>query len=65
MKKITAMIIALVLVTSFFAWRTHGKILMPQNITNIIAQNAYVFCPPNVFITGGPEEVQPAVEEIV
>ena len=37
------MIIALVLVTSFFAWRTHGKILMPQNITNIIAQNAYVF----------------------
>ena len=37
------MIIALVLVTSFFAWRTHGKILMPQNITNIISQNAYVF----------------------
>ena len=37
------MIIALVLVTSFFAWRTNGKILMPQNITNIIAQNAYVF----------------------
>ncbi len=37
------MIIALVLVTAFFAWRTHGKILMPQNITNIIAQNAYVF----------------------
>ena len=37
------MIIALVLVTGFFAWRTNGKILMPQNITNIIAQNAYVF----------------------
>ena len=36
-------IIALVLVTSFFAWRTGGKILLPQNITNIISQNAYVF----------------------
>ena len=37
------MIIALVLVTAFFTWRTSGKILMPQNITNIISQNAYVF----------------------
>ena len=37
------MIIALLLVTAFFAWRTGGKILLPQNITNIIAQNAYVF----------------------
>ena len=37
------MIIALVLVTAFFGWRTGGKILMPQNITNIISQNAYVF----------------------
>ncbi|MBR6114790.1 MAG: sugar ABC transporter permease [Oscillospiraceae bacterium] len=37
------MIIALVLVTGFFTWRTNGKILMPQNITNIISQNAYVF----------------------
>ena len=37
------MIIALVLVTAFFFWRTEGKILMPQNITNIISQNAYVF----------------------
>ncbi len=37
------MIIALVLVTLFFTWRTEGKILMPQNITNIISQNAYVF----------------------
>ena len=37
------MIIALVLVTGFFAWRTNGKILMTQNITNIISQNAYVF----------------------
>lgn len=37
------MIIALLLVTAFFAWRTGGKILLPQNITNIISQNAYVF----------------------
>ena len=37
------MIIALVLVTAFFAWQTDGKILLPQNITNIISQNAYVF----------------------
>lgn len=37
------MIIALVLVAGFFAWRTNGKILLPQNITNIISQNAYVF----------------------
>ncbi|MBR2582549.1 MAG: sugar ABC transporter permease [Oscillospiraceae bacterium] len=37
------MIIALILVTAFFAWRTDGKILLPQNITNIISQNAYVF----------------------
>ena len=29
-----------------------------------IAQSAYVFCPPNVFISGGPEEVQTTVEEI-
>lgn len=37
------MIIALVLVTGFFTLRTNGKILLPQNITNIISQNAYVF----------------------
>ncbi|MDO5455945.1 MAG: sugar ABC transporter permease [Eubacteriales bacterium] len=37
------MIIALVLVTAFFVWKTNGKILLPQNITNIISQNAYVF----------------------
>ncbi len=41
-KKYT-MIIVLVLVTAFFAWRTGGKILLPQNISNLIAQNAYVF----------------------
>lgn len=37
------MIIVLVLVTAFFTWKTGGKILLPQNITNLIAQNAYVF----------------------
>ena len=37
------MVLILVLVVAFFAWRTDGKLLMPQNITNILAQNAYVF----------------------
>lgn len=41
-KKYT-MIIVLVLVTLFFAWRTGGKILLPQNVSNLISQNAYVF----------------------
>lgn len=37
------MILVLVLVTLFFTWGTQGKILYPQNITNLISQNAYVF----------------------
>lgn len=37
------MIIVTVLVTAFFAIQTQGKILLPQNISNLIAQNAYVF----------------------
>lgn len=37
------MILILLLVVAFFAIQTGGKILQPQNITNIIAQNAYVF----------------------
>jgi len=41
-KKYT-MIIVLVLVTAFFAWKTGGKILQAQNVSNLIAQNAYVF----------------------
>ena len=41
-KKYT-MIIVLLLVTAFFAWKTGGKILLPQNINNLIAQNAYVY----------------------
>lgn len=41
-KKYT-MIIALVLVVVFFSITTSGKLLLPQNITNLIAQNAYVY----------------------
>ena len=41
-KKYT-MVLILVLVVAFFAITTGGKILLPQNITNLIAQNAYVF----------------------
>ena len=37
------MIIVLVLVTLYFTLGTKGKILQPNNITSIIAQNAYVF----------------------
>ncbi len=37
------MILALVVVTAFFAIRTGGKTLFPANINNLIAQNAYVF----------------------
>ena len=37
------MVIILVLVVAFFTIKSGGKILLPQNITNIIAQNAYVF----------------------
>jgi putative multiple sugar transport system permease protein len=42
MKKYT-MIFVLLLVTAFFAWGTDGKILLPQNVSNLISQNAYVF----------------------
>ena len=41
--KKNTMIIALVLVTAFFTWRTGGNMLLPQNVFNLIAQNAYVF----------------------
>ena len=41
-KKYT-MVLILVLVVLFFTITTGGKILLPQNITNLIAQNAYVF----------------------
>lgn len=41
-KKYT-MIIVLIIVTSFFAWRTGGAILLPMNVSSLISQNAYVF----------------------
>lgn len=37
------MVLVLVLVSLFFTWQTNGKILLPQNINNLFAQNAYVF----------------------
>ncbi len=37
------MVIALVVVVLFFQARTGGSILLPQNINNLISQNAYVF----------------------
>ncbi len=38
-----AMIIVLIVVTAFFAWKTDGAILLPMNISSFISQNAYVF----------------------
>ncbi len=38
-----AMAIVLVLVIALFAALTQGKILYPQNFTNLLSQNAYVF----------------------
>ena len=40
--KKNTMIMALVLLTVYFAWQTGGAILAPQNINNLIAQNSYV-----------------------
>jgi len=42
LKKYT-MVIALVIVALFFQHQTGGSILLPQNINNLISQNAYVF----------------------
>ena len=41
--KKNTMIIVLVIVLAFFAWRTGGAILLPMNVSNLISQNAYVF----------------------
>ncbi|MDE6635041.1 MAG: sugar ABC transporter permease, partial [Lachnospiraceae bacterium] len=41
-KKYT-MILALVIVIIFFSIATGGKLLIPQNIANLVAQNAYVY----------------------
>lgn len=40
--KKNTMLVALVVVALFFAWKTDGVIFDPQNITNLIAQNGYV-----------------------
>ncbi len=37
------MLIILVLVVAFFTLGTDGKLLLAQNVTNLISQNAYVF----------------------
>lgn len=42
LKKYT-MVIVLIVITLFFAWKTGGKMLLPQNVNNLLAQNAYVF----------------------
>ena len=42
LKKYT-MVLVLILLVVFFSFTTGGKILLPQNINNIISQNAYVF----------------------
>lgn len=42
LKKYT-MVIALVVVVLFFTWQTQGRMLLPQNVNNLISQNAYVF----------------------
>jgi len=41
-KKYT-MIIVLILVLAFFAFKTKGAILLPMNVSSLISQNAYVF----------------------
>ena len=42
LKKYT-MVIVLALVIILFTVNTGGKMLLPQNVNNLIAQNAYVF----------------------
>lgn len=42
LKKYT-MVLVLIIVTLFFTWKTGGRMLLPQNINNLISQNAYVF----------------------
>ncbi len=41
--KANTMVIALIVITAFFVWKTGGKIMLPQNVSNLISQNAYVF----------------------
>ena len=42
LKKYT-MVIVLAVVVILFTANTGGKMLLPQNVNNLIAQNAYVF----------------------
>ena len=42
LKKYT-MVIVLVLVVIMFTANTKGVMLLPQNVNNLVAQNAYVF----------------------
>ena len=42
LKKYT-MVLVLVLVVIMFAVNTNGVMLLPQNVNNLVAQNAYVF----------------------
>ena len=42
LKKYT-MVFALIAVIIFFHVMTGGKMLLPQNVNNLISQNAYVF----------------------
>lgn len=42
LKKYT-MVIVLAVVVILFTVNTGGKMLLPQNVNNLIAQNAYVF----------------------
>ena len=37
------MILVLIVVTAFFAWRTGGAILLPMNVSSLISQNACVY----------------------
>jgi len=41
--KKNTMVLVLVIVALFFTWQTQGRLLYPQNINNLISQNAYVF----------------------
>jgi putative multiple sugar transport system permease protein len=40
--KSNTMLVALIVVTIFFTIQTSGTLLVPQNVTNLIAQNGYV-----------------------
>jgi len=48
-KKYT-MIMVLIIVTAFFAWRTEGTLLMPMNISSLIPRmHMYLFWQPVCF----------------